>query len=99
MLIKLSEMKDPIEQAAFIWWEIVRIHISSDANKRTGKALASIILLQNGYLPPLITQEDEDLYIDTFINNFDKKDGFENFKQFVVNMIIKTQEHFKGQLL
>jgi len=49
------------------------------------------------YLPPLITQEDEKEYIETFIQGFDKEDGFEKFKQFVVKMIIKTQETFKGQ--
>ena len=75
-LVKLKDMKDPIEQAAFIWWEMVRIHISHEANKRTGKALASIILLQNGYLPPLITAEDEKEYIETFIQGFDREDWF-----------------------
>lgn len=99
----LEKIKDPamhpIRKAAFIWFEIVRIHISHEANKRTGKAFASVILCQNGYLPPLITAEDEKRYIAVLRDNFDDENGFEKFLKFVVDMIVKTQEKAKlGEL-
>lgn len=101
VLKALEKIKDPdmrpIEKAAYIWYEIVRIHISHEANKRTGKALASIILLQNGYLPPLITSEDEKKYLNSLEGFYE--DNFEKFLDFVIEMIVKTQEKYKlGQI-
>ena len=52
----------PIEKAARIWLNIVRIHPFNGAHKRTGKALASRILLEAGYLPPVLTRKDVEEY-------------------------------------
>lgn len=102
VLNALDKIKDPsmhpVRKAAFIWYEIVRIHISHEANKRSGKALASIILLQNGYLPPLIDKEDEKLYLSTLLTSL-HEDNFEIFLNFVIKMIEKTQEKYKSGLL
>ena len=46
----------PIEQAAHIWLDIMRINPFNEANKRTAKAIATFILLKHGYLPPLLTK-------------------------------------------
>lgn len=101
VLNALNKIQDPsmhpVRKAAFIWYEIVRIHISHEANKRTGKALASIILLQNGYLPPLIDQEDEKKYLDSLSGLYE--DNFEPFLNFVIEMIEKTQEKYKSGFL
>lgn len=102
VLNALNKIQDPsmhpVRKAAFIWYEIVRIHISHEANKRSGKALASIILLQNGYLPPLIDKEDEKLYLSTLLTSL-HEDNFEIFLNFVIKMIEKTQEKYKSGLL
>ena len=64
-----SERLHPIEQAAHLWLDLVRIHPFNGAHKRTGKALASFILLKHGYLPPLITEEDVELYTKILIES------------------------------
>ena len=59
VLDELPKLGHPIAQAAYLWYQIIKIHPWHEANKRTGKALAAWWLLQNGYLVPLITKEDE----------------------------------------
>ncbi len=88
----------PIAQAAYIWYSIIAIHPFCEAHKRTGKLLASIILLRNGYLPPVITQEDAERYTHICIEAFDKKDGYIDFIAFCAELIKKTQEQYKKQL-
>lgn len=94
----VGELKNPelhpIEKAAKIWYEIVRIHISHEANKRTGKAIASAILLSHGYLPPEIGPELTDEYIDALRNSFESEKGPEEFYRFLVREIVQTQEKY-----
>ena len=76
-LDEVREAKDmhPIERACKVWFDVVRIHISHEANKRTGKALASVMLLSHGYLPPKIGKEDEKEYLEVFKQAMNEKDG------------------------
>lgn len=98
----LNDVKEPsrhpIEKASRIWYDIVRIHISHEANKRTGKALASAILLSYGYLPPKIGKEDEKEYVDTLKHGFEDEEGFSKFTQFVARMITKTHHELASTL-
>ena len=86
---------DPIEKACRIWYDIIRLHISHEANKRTGKALGSVILLAYGYLPPKIGKEDAREYVDSLKYGFEKETGFEEFKQFVIRKVNEIQTEYK----
>ncbi len=97
VLEELKYIEHPIARAAYLWFQIVKIHPWHEANKRTGKALASLILLQHGYLPPLITKEDEPRYRQVFLKNFDKPNGHRAFISYIAELIVKTQEKFKGK--
>ncbi|MCH9627594.1 MAG: hypothetical protein S4CHLAM2_12350 [Chlamydiales bacterium] len=89
-----SDAMHPIEKACRLWFEIVRLHISNEAHKRTGKALASIILLAYGYLPPKIEGEDGKEYIRILQSAFREDRGFERFMAFIVR---KMQETYQEQ--
>jgi prophage maintenance system killer protein len=99
VLKKIDRIKNPIEAAARLWYEIVRIHPWHEANKRTGKALASLFLLQKGYLPPLITAEHEKEYVQTLQQGFEKEDGHVQFIQLIAQLIDETQNKFKDLAL
>ena len=86
-----SESLHPIEQAAHLWLDLVRIHPFNGAHKRTGKALASFILSKHGYLPPLITEKDLESYTKILIDSLDPKTGYERFTQFVARLVKRTQ--------
>ena len=89
----------PLEKAARIWLDIVRIHPFNGAHKRTGRALASRILLEHGYLPPVLTCDDIKDYEDALMNSLDPEKGYELFTQFVIRMVKRTQDHYAGQTL
>ena len=80
-------------KAAIMWYEIVRAHPWFDANKRSGKLIASIILLQNGYLPPLMTQEDAQKYTDLLKYGFQSADGHIAFVEFIAQLVDRTQHN------
>lgn len=83
----------PILLAAMIWFEIIRIHPWNAAHKRTGKVIASIILMKHGYLPPIITQAKE---FDDVLQKaiYGGKTEYENFVQFIARSIKQTQEAY-----
>ncbi len=83
----------PVIKAILIWLEIVRIHPFEDAHKRTGKLAASRILLQNGYLPPLITREDAEEYKELLKKALRTSDEPVAFVQFIVRLIDRTQRN------
>ncbi len=95
--IQNSDMH-PIEKACRIWFDIVRVHISHEANKRTGKALASIILLSYGYLPPKIGKENTDEYLSCMIDGLESKEGVQNLVDFVARKITETHEEYADSL-
>lgn len=92
--IKSHPDMHPIEKGAYLWYELVRIHISHEANKRTGKALASIIFLAHGYLPPKIPKEDAEEYVKLLQKGFARSDGHIAFTQFVARKILDTQKEY-----
>lgn len=87
--IKTQE-SHPIEKACRIWLDIVRIHISHEANKRTGKAIASVILLSHGYLPPKIGKDDEKEYLAVLQKGIESEEGRLEFTQFIMKMMTNT---------
>lgn len=92
------EKLHPIEKACRIWYDIVRIHISHEANKRSGKALGSIILLSNGYLPPKIGKESTEEYVKLLSDGFEQDDGFERFVSFIAGKITETHAVYADQI-
>ncbi len=89
----------PIKAAAYIWLQIVRIHPWSGAHKRTGKAIASWVLLQNGYLPPLIQEKDIANYDKILIDSLNPENGDELFTNYIARLINETQEMYQGRTL
>ena len=89
----------PIQAAAYIWLRIVRIHPWDAGHKRTGKALASWILLRNGYLPPLITEADLTEFRRTLAASLDEEKGDELFTKLLARLITETQEKFQGRAI
>lgn len=81
----------PIEKAALVWYELVKIHPFEEANKRTSKAVAALILLHHGYAVPLIAREDAETYTDILIEALDKNKP-EIFVSFIAQMVQKTQK-------
>ncbi len=86
----------PIEKACRIWFDIIRIHISHEANKREGKAIGSVILLTHGYLPPEITGEDGKMYVKVLEEGFEAKNGHVPFMHFIVERMKKTYEKYSA---
>ncbi len=89
----------PIEKAARVWYEIVQIHPWDVANKRTGKGIGSMIFLEHGYLPPLISEKGEaERFGRLFIEGFEKEDGYKSFVEFIAHAVEKTQqtEHYSA---
>lgn len=97
----LDSIKDPkmhpIEKASRIWLEIVRLHISHEANKRTGKAIGSMILLAYGYLPPKIAKGDTQEYVKGMERAMEEKEGYKRFTQFIARKIIATYKEYSSK--
>ncbi len=92
-LQNLSESSlHPLEKAARIWVDIVRIHPFNHANKQTARAVASRILLEHGYLPPLLTSDDLEEYLKVLLVSLDPENGYGPFTQFLARMVKRTQE-------
>lgn len=97
----------PIARACYLWYRIIEIHISHHANKRTGKGWAIPILLQNGFLPPIIgnkpgdAEEYQGVLKECFRcpNETYPEPGYVYFTDYVARKILATQEEMKGLLL
>ncbi len=87
----------PIEQAAHLWLDLIRIHPFNDAHKRTGKAIATFILLKNGYLPPLLTNHDVEICLKMLIANVDPRRAYHYFTQYFAGLVKRTQDQYAGQ--
>lgn len=79
----------PVEYAAMIHVNFVRIHPFIDGNGRTARLLMNLALLQAGYnitiIPPVVRRE----YI-TKLNNFDKN-NCKDFVNFISEMVLESQ--------
>ncbi len=73
-----------IEMAANIHYEINRIHPFTDGNGRVARLVMNLVLLQNGYPPVIIKNEEKEKYYDSL----EKADNG-NLKPFI--QIIKTE--------
>ncbi len=87
----LKGPRSAFAKACILWFELVRIHAFYEANKRTGRLLSSIIFLENGFLPPLITKEDNEEFLKQFKDNLTKEDGALNFAEYLAKLVERTQ--------
>lgn len=89
----------PIAKASLLWLKIVEIHISFEANKRSGKALASLILLAYGYLPPKIDKVSGSEYVDVMKEALASNDGHIKFTNYIAKKIQETHAEYADQIL
>lgn len=88
-LASVRDAKDmhPIEKACKVWFDIVRIHVSHEANKRTGKAFAWTILSAHGYIPPIIGKNQEREFLDAFFKGLFGNDEHLHLTCFVARLL------------
>ena len=89
----------PIEKAAHLWLDVIREQPFCGANKRTAKALANMVLLEHGYLPPVLLKNDIELYKEVLKKSLDPEKGYELFTQFVARMVKRTQDDYAGKII
>lgn len=94
-----KERWDPIDLAAWLWYKMVEIHAWDMSNKRTGRSLALFVLLNNGYLPPLIDSEDSNRYVSTLLNGFDDDEGYMPFIHLIKELMVKTYKLMQKELI
>lgn len=70
----MSFSEFPILQAVAAHTQLVHIHPFTDGNGRTARALMSLILMRNRYLPCIITEDDRNRYIDAVEFSRDSND-------------------------
>lgn len=89
----------PIEKACYIWYKTIQIHIVADANKRTGRLIGSMILLAAGFLPPKISSADGKEYVAVLKQSFKEEQGHRRFTQYIVKLMLKTQNESQNENL
>ncbi len=78
---------NPIELAAFVHHEIVRIHPFIDGNGRTARLLCNLLLMNNGYPPIIIRTKERGKYFDYL-----EKAHFGNLKAFADFIGLRVEE-------
>lgn len=69
---KAQKVHDEINIASYVHHQIVAIHPWHEANKRTGRILSYVILMQHGIVPPVFPDAKE--YTTLFLKNLKDKD-------------------------
>lgn len=75
--IDINKKFNPIELAAYVHHELVRIHPFVDGNGRTARLLMNLILMHEGYPPVLIAKKERKKYFNAL-----ERAHFGNFKDF-----------------
>ncbi len=87
----------PIEAAARIWIDIIRIHPFNTANKRTARMIASMLLFSRGYLAPIFRPNlHADAYKQLVIMNasLENEHEYDAFVQFIAQLVKDTQKEY-----
>ena len=74
LLFRFVSNKMDLKQIAEFHILFERIHPFADGNGRVGRLIMAYQSIQNSYIPPLITNDDRDLYLKTIndVNEFEK---------------------------
>lgn len=88
---------NPIELAAFIHAEFVRIHPFQDGNGRTARLLLNFMLMKAGYQPVIIEANDRPTYYES-LNNFAVTGNLESFYNLVLDKEKLILEDLKSEI-
>lgn len=84
---------NPIELAAWIHAEFVRIHPFSDGNGRTARLIMNYSLMGNGFLPVNISTDNRIAYYEN-LDKYAAKGELQPFADFIAELEIKRIEHY-----
>ena len=90
MLEKTNNGTHPLITAALGHYNMVRIHPFDDGNGRGARLLMNLILIQKGFPPAILKDEERRKYIDS-ITKADRGDASE-FVEYIAQSLFQTQE-------
>jgi Fic family protein len=82
----------PIKKAAFVHYELVRIHPFFDGNGRVARLLSNLFLIQNGYPPIVVKKTDRKKYYQT-LKKADQRD-VSDFAQFIAREVHEALQYY-----
>ena len=82
----------PVKKAAFVHYELVRIHPFFDGNGRVARLLSNLFLMQNGYPPIVVEKTDRKIYYQT-LKKADQGD-FSEFTQFIAREVHEALQYY-----
>ena len=89
---------NPIELAAFIHAEFVRIHPFQDGNGRTARLLLNFMLMKAGYQPVIVEAKDRPIYYES-LNEYAVTDNLDSFYSFILDKEKIVLEDLKSEVL
>lgn len=89
---------NPIELAAFVHAEFVRIHPFQDGNGRTARLLLNFMLMKAGYQPVIIEAKDRPIYYES-LNDYAVTGDLESFYSFILDKEKIVLEDLKSEVL
>lgn len=88
---------NPIELAAFIHAEFVRIHPFQDGNGRTARLLLNFMLMKAGYQPVIIEAKDRPVYYES-LNDYAVTGNLKSFYNLVMDKEKLILEDLKSEI-
>lgn len=89
---------NPVELAAFVHAEFVRIHPFQDGNGRTARLLLNFMLMKAGYQPVIIEAKDRPVYYES-LNEYAVTDNLDSFYSFILDKEKIVLEDLKSEVL
>ncbi len=83
----------PIELAAWVHAEFVRIHPFPDGNGRTARLIMNYSLMENGFLPVNISTDNRIAYYES-LDKYASKGELQPFAELIGSLEIKRLEHY-----
>lgn len=88
---------NPVELAAFVHAEFVRIHPFQDGNGRTARLLLNFMLMKAGYQPVIIEAKDRPVYYE-ILNDFAVTGNLERFYNLILDKEKLILEDLKSEI-
>ena len=95
--MKKKSKENPIEQAAFLHAEFVRIHPFPDGNGRCARILLNFILEINGYKGIIINYTDSPRYYESLDKYATNKD-LDDFYNLILEKEYEVLEDYKNEI-
>ena len=87
------EDMNPIELAAWVHAEFVRIHPFPDVNGRTARLIMNYSLMENGFLPVNISTDNRIAYYES-LDKYAAEGELNLFADFIAELEVKRLEHY-----